>query len=91
MLREDGHVGWFGDSIRFEVHVGNPGVTLYEEANYTGESEPFDSDDPDLSNNAIGEDTTSSIWIEGDYWAILRPDEFHSQFGKTRAAGPPAY
>jgi hypothetical protein len=52
------------------------GVTLYEHANYSyaGKSEFFDSNDPDLSNNTIDEDTTSSIWIEGDYWAILFQD-----------------
>jgi len=28
MLREDGHVGWFGDLIRFEVHVSPPTYSI---------------------------------------------------------------
>ncbi|MBD3305227.1 hypothetical protein GF339_02650 [candidate division KSB3 bacterium] len=42
---------------------GSSGVTLYEHENYGGRNETLRGDDPDLSDNAIGNDAVSSLRI----------------------------
>lgn len=47
------------------------GVILFEHINYVGRCERFMSDDPDLRDNPIGNDTASSILIRGNYQVTL--------------------
>ncbi len=57
-------------SQQFDVGAGS-GVTLYADPIYTGQAEFFNSDDPDLSDNAIGAYSTSSVVISGSAKAVL--------------------
>mgnify|MGYP005851318193 CR=1 FL=1 len=50
------------------------GVILWENPYYGGKGELIDYDDPNLSNNLIGNDALSSIQISGSYTAILYRD-----------------
>jgi len=71
MVREDGYVGWFGDLIRFEVHVEKPssncgdgtepGVYLYSDKNFKGDCSYFTSSDGELDDEAVGDNEASSI------------------------------
>ena len=47
------------------------GVTLYKHGEFHGPSETFYEDDPDLSDNAIGNDTVSSVRVDPGCEAVL--------------------
>jgi hypothetical protein len=46
-------------------------VVLFSGESYSGESERLSADDPDLENNPIGADATSSIRIDPGCSAVL--------------------
>jgi len=65
-----------------------PGVTLYADAGFRGKTEVLSNSDPDLRDNAIGNDQVSSIRVPAGYvvtlysdvnyggrWVVLRGDE----------------
>jgi len=56
-------------SAKFIHH--KDGVWLYEAAWYDGRAERFTGNDGNLGDNPIGDNTVSSIQIQGNYWAIL--------------------
>jgi hypothetical protein len=47
------------------------GVVLYEHSNYQGRCTRLTGDDPDLSNNTIGNDAASSIKVIGNFQATV--------------------
>jgi hypothetical protein len=53
-----------GDNAVTSIKIRDPySATLYREPNYQGANETFVGDDPQLSDNIIGNDTVSSICV----------------------------
>ncbi len=47
------------------------GVTLYVDRNFQGRGERFADDDPDLSDNFVGDDTVTSVWVDPGCQVVL--------------------
>jgi hypothetical protein len=50
------------------------GATLYRDTNWSGRSERFVGDDPDLHNNTVGNDTVSSLRVDPGCEVVLYED-----------------
>ena len=59
------------------------GVTLYEHTYYGGRSETFTSDDPDLNDDWIGNDTISSLIVSSGYIATLYEHTYYMGRSET--------
>ena len=74
-VRCGGGGGWAsgggGDSWNSDRNSGAHGVTLHRDLNYTGTSQTFTSDVPDLRGSRIGDDEATSVSISRECQARL--------------------